>query len=106
MVLLAVGLGTSDGVLLLGAAVMGAGYGATQNLTLLAAFARAGEQGTTSASAVWNAAFDSGTAAGAALLGLVAAGIGLPAAFVLTAALLALVLPLGVLSARGPTPWR
>jgi predicted MFS family arabinose efflux permease len=100
MVLLAVGLGASDVVLLLGAAVVGVGYGATQNLTLLIAFARAGEAGTTSASAVWNAAFDSGTAAGAALLGLVAAGAGLPATFVLSAVLLAFVLPLAALSAR------
>ncbi len=103
MVLVAGGLGTSDAVLLLGAAVMGAGYGATQNLTLLAAFARAGESGTTSASAVWNAAFDSGTAAGAALLGLVAAGVGLPVAYVLSAVLLAFVLPVGVLATRGVT---
>ena len=47
---------------LVGAAVFGAGYGATQNLTLLAAFARAGEGGTTTASAMWNASFDAGTA--------------------------------------------
>ncbi len=100
MVLVAVGLLTADPVLLLGAAVAGAGYGATQNLTLLVAFARAGEQGTTSASAVWNAAFDSGTAAGAALLGLVAAGTGLPATYVLSAVLLALVLPFAVLRGR------
>jgi predicted MFS family arabinose efflux permease len=101
MVLVALGLGTSDAVLLLGAAVTGAGYGATQNLTLLAAFTRAGEAGTTSASAVWNAAFDSGTAAGAALLGLLAAGVGLPATFVLSAVLLALVLPLAVRGSGG-----
>ena len=102
MLLLVLGLVTSPPVLLLGAAVFGVGYGATQNLTLLSAFARAGEAGTTSASAVWNAAFDSGTAAGAALLGLVAAGAGLPATFVLSAVLLALVLPLAVLAARPP----
>ncbi len=102
MVVLAVGLTTADPVLLVGAAVMGAGYGATQNLTLLAAFARAGEAGTTSASAVWNAAFDSGTAAGAAVLGLVAAGVGLSTTYVLSAVLLALVLPLGMLSTRRP----
>jgi predicted MFS family arabinose efflux permease len=100
MVLLGVGLWTPTPVLLLGAAVLGAGYGATQNLTLLAAFARAGEAGTTSASAMWNAAFDSGTAAGAAVLGLVAAGVGLPVTFLLSAALLAAVLPLAVLSSR------
>src|SRR5215218_2289220 len=102
--LLADRLGTSDVVLLLGAAVTGAGYGATQNLTLLSAFARAGEAGTTSASAVWNAAFDSGTAAGAGLVGLVAAGVGLPVAYVLAAVLLAAVLPAAVLSSGRSAP--
>ena len=100
MLLLAGGLVGSTAVLLLGAAVFGAGYGAVQNLTLLAAFARAGEGGTTSASAMWNAAFDAGTAAGAALLGLLAAGVGLPWTFVLAAALLAAVVPPAVLSTR------
>jgi predicted MFS family arabinose efflux permease len=100
MVLLAGGLVGSTAVLLLGAAVVGASYGAVQNLTLLAAFARAGEGGTTSASAMWNASFDAGTAAGAALLGFLAAGVGLPLTFVLCAALLAAVLPLAVLSTR------
>jgi predicted MFS family arabinose efflux permease len=100
MVLLAGGLVGSTAVLLLGAAVVGASYGAVQNLTLLAAFARAGEGGTTSASAMWNASFDAGTAAGAALLGFLAAGVGLPWTFVLCAALLAAVLPLAVLSTR------
>jgi predicted MFS family arabinose efflux permease len=100
MVLLAAGLLTAVPVLLLGAAVFGAGYGATQNLTLLAAFARAGETGTTSASATWNAAFDSGTAAGAAVLGLVAAGVGLATTYLLSAVLLAFVLPLAVIAGR------
>lgn len=101
MLLLAAGLVGSTAVLLLGAAVFGAGYGAVQNLTLLAAFARAGEGGTTAASAMWNAAFDAGTAAGAALLGFLATGVGLPWTFVLCAGLLVAVVPLAVLSARG-----
>ena len=100
MLLLAGGLVASTAVLLVGAAVFGAGYGAVQNLTLLAAFARAGEGGTTSASAMWNASFDAGTAAGAALLGLLASGVGLPWTFVLSAVLLGAVVPLAVLSAR------
>ena len=58
--------------------MFGAGFGAAQNLTLLSAFARAGEGGATAASAMWNASFDAGTATGALVLGLVAAGIGLP----------------------------
>ena len=100
MLLLAGGLVASTAVLLVGAAVFGAGYGAVQNLTLLAAFARAGEGGTTSASAVWNASFDAGTAAGAALLGLLYAGVGLPWTFAASAGLLVAVLPLAVLSTR------
>ena len=100
MVLLAGGLVGATAVLFIGAAVFGAAYGAVQNLTLLAAFRRAGEGGTTAASAMWNAAFDAGTAAGAALLGFLAAGVGLPWTFLLSAVLLALVLPLAVLSSR------
>ena len=86
--------------MLAGAAVFGAGFGAAQNLTLLAAFARAGEGGTTAASAMWNAAFDAGTAAGALVLGLVAAGIGLDWTYVVVAALLAAAVPLASAAAR------
>ena len=100
MLLLAAGLVGPTAVLLVGAAVFGASFGAVQNLTLLVAFARAGEGGTSSASAVWNASFDAGTAAGAALLGLLAAGVGLPWTFVLAAALLVAVAPAAVLSSR------
>jgi predicted MFS family arabinose efflux permease len=82
--------------ILVGSAVFGMGFGVTQNLTLLAAFARAGEGGTTSASAVWNAAFDVGTASGALLLGLAAAGIGLPWTFVVVAATLVAAVPIAV----------
>ena len=96
----AAGLVAGDAWVLVGAAVFGAGYGATQNLTLLTAFARAGERGTTAASAMWNAAFDGGTGAGALLLGLLGAGIGLPWSYVVVAAVLAAVVPLASASAR------
>ena len=85
-----------------GAAVFGAGFGAAQNLTLVAAFARAGEAGTTTASALWNASFDAGTATGALVLGLVAAGLGLGWTYVLAAALLAAAFPLAVASGHRP----
>jgi predicted MFS family arabinose efflux permease len=85
---------------LIGAAVFGAGYGATQNLTLVAAFARAGEAWTTTASAMWNASFDAGTATGALALGLLAAGIGLDGTYVVVAALLVAVVPLASAAAR------
>jgi predicted MFS family arabinose efflux permease len=94
------GLGTADAVVLAGAAVFGAGYGAVQNLTLVTAFARAGEGGATAASAMWNASFDAGTAIGALLLGLVAAGVGLPWTYVLVAGVLVAGLPLAGAATR------
>jgi predicted MFS family arabinose efflux permease len=84
----------------IGAGVFGAGFGAVQNLTLVAAFARAGDAGTTTASAMWNAAFDAGTAVGALALGFLAAGIGLDRTYVVVAALLAAVVPLASAAAR------
>jgi predicted MFS family arabinose efflux permease len=95
----AVGLAAGDGWVLAGAAVFGAGFGAAQNLTLLAAFARAGAQGTTAASAMWNAAFDAGTATGALALGVLSAGIGLSESYVVAAALLAAAVPLAASAA-------
>jgi hypothetical protein len=73
-----------------------------QNLTLLAAFARAGEGGATAASAMWNASFDAGTAAGALGLGILAVGIGLPWTYALVGVLLAAFLPLAVGAAGRP----
>jgi predicted MFS family arabinose efflux permease len=100
LVACAAGLVAGDAWVLVGAAVFGAGFGAAQNLTLLAAFARAGEGGTTAASAMWNASFDAGTAAGALTLGFLAAQIGLPWSYVVTAALLAAAVPLASAAAR------
>ncbi|MGH3425419.1 MAG: MFS transporter, partial [Nocardioidaceae bacterium] len=78
------------------ALVFGAGYGATQNLTLLEAFARTERHGL--ASAVWNVCFDSGTALGAFAVGLVAAaGLGIPGAYVVCALVVAATLPMTLL---------
>ncbi|MEX5718781.1 MFS transporter [Geodermatophilus maliterrae] len=93
LAVVALGLSTGDAVVLLGAALFGAGYGAVQNLTLVTAFARAGEGGATTASALWNASFDAGTAIGALALGLVAAGVGLSWTYLLVAAVLVAALP-------------
>jgi predicted MFS family arabinose efflux permease len=109
MVLAAAGLVGGAGWILLGAAVFGAGYGGAQNLTLLAAFARAGAGGTTSASAMWNLSFDAGTGVGALVLGLVAAGIGLPWTFVVVAASLVAIVPVAVAAgdlSPAPAPQR
>ena len=99
------GLWTGSAWVLLGAALFGTGYGAVQNLTLLRAFARAGEQGATAASAMWNAAFDAGTACGALLLGFASGAVGLSWTFVGGAAVLAAALPLALVSVR-PAPAR
>ena len=98
----AAGLVAGDAWVLAGAAVFGAGFGAVQNLTLLTAFARAGEGGATAASAMWNASFDAGTAMGALALGIVAVWIGLPWTYVLVGVALAAFLPLAVAATRAP----
>jgi predicted MFS family arabinose efflux permease len=102
--LVALGLVTDgrsgDAVVLAGALLLGVAYGAVQNLTLLLALARAGDGPTATVSAVWNACYDGGTAIGALLVGAVAAGIGLPATYLLTAGLLAAVLPVAIALGR------
>src|SRR4051812_6048514 len=100
LVLVAVGLDAGGAVLILGAAVFGAGFGAAQNLTLLAAFRRAGDAGTTTASALWNASFDAGTAIGALVPGFVAAAVGLPWTYALVAAVVVAALPVARGAAR------
>ena len=100
LALVGVGLRSGGVWVFVGAAVFGAGFGAAQNLTLLAAFARAGENGTTTASAMWNISFDAGTAIGALALGFLAAGIGLDWTYVVVAGLLAAAVPLASAAAR------
>jgi predicted MFS family arabinose efflux permease len=104
LLLVALGLVTGGGAgvaaVLAGALALGLAYGAVQNLTLVLALARAGEASTATVSAVWNACFDTGTAIGALAVGAVAAGLGLPATYTLTAVLLAVVLPLAIALGR------
>ncbi|MFB9832725.1 MFS transporter [Actinoallomurus acaciae] len=68
-----------------GALVFGTGFGVLQNATLTLMYARAtaGEEG--AVSAIWNAAYDLGMAAGAFCAGLTATTLGYPATFALTA---------------------
>lgn len=78
-------LGGPPAVVIGGALAFGLGFGALQNATLTLMFARgpAGSEG--AVSAIWNAAYDLGMAAGALGAGLVVASAGYPATFVLTA---------------------
>jgi predicted MFS family arabinose efflux permease len=77
----------SPAAVIAGAAVFGAGFGVLQNATLSLMYARvpAGAEGPVSA--IWNAAYDLGMAAGALGAGLAVGAIGYPATFLITAAL-------------------
>ena len=99
---LAAGLsGSSDGVVLAACAMLGVGYGAVQCLTLVYSFARTTSRERPVASAVWNGAFDAGTATGAVLIGaLSATGLGLGATFAVLAVIVAAVMPAAVSSTR------
>jgi predicted MFS family arabinose efflux permease len=68
-----------------GAFVFGSGFGVLQNATLCLMFARAPEGSEGVVSAIWNAAYDLGMAAGALGAGLVVAHVGYAATFVLAA---------------------
>ncbi|GEL20428.1 MFS transporter [Pseudonocardia asaccharolytica] len=76
-----------------GALVVGLGFGLVQNDALVALFAAAGPQRYGTASAVWNIAYDAGTAAGAVGLGAIAEPFGFRAAFGAAALLLVLTAP-------------
>jgi predicted MFS family arabinose efflux permease len=71
-----------------GAFVFGIGFGVLQNATLALMYARAlpGSEG--AVSAIWNAAYDLGMAAGALGAGLLVTSIGYPATFALAAVLI------------------
>jgi MFS family permease len=68
-----------------GALVFGAGFGVMQNASQALMYARVPAGGEGSVSAIWNAAYDLGMAAGALAAGLVVAEVGYPAIFLLTA---------------------
>ena len=99
---LAGGLSGGDAVpVLVGCTVAGVGYGAAQSLTLVSAFARTRPRSRATASAVWNVAFDSGTAVGAVLIGaLTATWLGIWGAFAVLAALVLASVPLAITSGR------
>ena len=81
-----------------GALVFGAGFGVLQNATLTLMYARVPAGGESAVSAIWNAAYDLGMAAGALGAGLLIGMAGYSATFVLTAVM---VLP-ALLLARRP----
>ncbi len=68
-----------------GAVVLGAGFGALQNATLTLMYARVPAGGESAVSAIWNAAYDLGMAAGALGAGLLIGSLGYPVTFALAA---------------------
>jgi MFS family permease len=95
MVLAALGAGAlvfigSAAAVLVGATLFGIGFGAAQNLTLATMYNRSPKSRYGQVSALWNLAYDGGWGLGAMVFGMVVAGTGYPAAFGLTAAIVAL----------------
>jgi MFS family permease len=68
-----------------GAFTFGVGFGILQNATLCLMFARAPEGSEGAVSAIWNASYDLGMAAGALGAGLVVAHVGYAATFLIAA---------------------
>ncbi|MFJ7244212.1 MFS transporter [Kitasatospora sp. NPDC098652] len=77
----------------LAAVLCGAGFGALQNETLVLVFARTGPARRGMASTAWNMAYDVGTGAGSLLVGVASRLVGVGGAFLLSAAVVAAVLP-------------
>lgn len=86
-----------------GSFLLGVGFGTAQNQTLVVLFRRAGTGRHGTASAVWNMALDAGTGVGGVLLGALAGHASYPYAFAITAAALALCVPVAVGAARRDT---
>lgn len=89
-------------LILIGAVILGTGFGSTQNLTLVAAFMQARQRETATVSAVWNIGFDAGTAIGSGLVGLLILVMTIPSAIALTAVLVAVSIPWAIRGGRPP----
>jgi predicted MFS family arabinose efflux permease len=91
-----VGAGARSGGpwVIIGAVIFGCSLGTIQSLSMILIFARAPAGFAATASVAWNISFDAGTGAGAGLVGgLSGLGIGIPAAFMVTGALIVASLP-------------
>ncbi len=93
---------TPAGLFLLGMALIGLGYGALQNLTLVMAFGAVSRERHNLASAVWNIGFDAGTAIGSVLVGAVAVRASFSMAMLVAGAVTLATLPLAVGRVRRP----
>ncbi len=87
-----------------GATILGAGFGAIQSLSLVAAFKRARQEQPATVSSVWNIGFDTGLALGSGLVGALTVVMAIPGALALTALLILASVPLAVRIGRPPAP--
>lgn len=87
-------------VIVIGSAMLGAGYGAVQNLTLVAAFQRARHRQLVTVSSVWNIGFDTGLALGSGVVGMMTAAMPIAGALALTGLLILASMPLAVRVSR------
>jgi predicted MFS family arabinose efflux permease len=76
----------------LGMLLLGAGFGVAQNASLALMFEHVPPRDYDAVSAVWNIAYDAGLAVGGAGFGVLAARAGYPAAFGISAVLIAIAL--------------
>lgn len=90
-------------MILTGSAVLGAGYGAVQSLTLVAAFQQARHKQPATVSSVWNIGFDTGLALGSGLVGMLTAAVSIPGALALTGLFILASVPLAARVSR-PVP--
>ncbi|GAB2612032.1 MFS transporter [Pseudactinotalea suaedae] len=90
---------TASWLLMVGAGLLGLAYGGLQTVTLEMSFHRLPASDAPTASAIWNAAFDGGTAVGAAVLGFVGAtALGGSGALAIGAAAIAVIGVLGLVA--------
>lgn len=97
-----IALAEAGSVVVVGATLVGLGFGAVQSDTLLALFARAGPARSGPASTWWNTGYDTGTGIGAAALSVLLGVAGGPAAFVVAALACVVVLPCALLARASP----
>lgn len=88
-------------LLLLAMTLVGVAYGGLQNLTLLLSLSAVRREEYSTASAVWNIGFDSGTGIGSVVVGTLAAGLSFSTALLVAAGMSLLTLPVALLQRRG-----
>lgn len=91
--------GAGTALIVVGAALFGAGFGGVQNDTIVLMFRRCGPQAYGTASAAWNIGYDAGTGAGSLGLGLAIQYVGYGGGFAAASVAMLACLPLSLATA-------